>query len=225
MKNLEFHSKDEEIQFLRKILDTLPVLININQIEDISDPSANFSLWSNKQTLDFMGYSREEIEEMGFSYFLETMHPDDLQIIGDSLNKFQEGRNPIYGGTVRLKPKNGEYHWLLGAMAVMESKAGLPWRIIVAVQNLEEMDDTRNQIIQLIRENLQLKNQLKFQNLSKREKQIVNLIANGHTDREIAETLTISRATVKTHRHNIIEKLQLKNKATIAQFATENGLD
>ena len=37
--------------------------------------------------------------------------------------------------------------------------------------------------------------------------------------------LHISQSTVKTHRHNIIQKLRVSNKASIAQFATENGLD
>jgi DNA-binding CsgD family transcriptional regulator len=93
------------------------------------------------------------------------------------------------------------------------------------VQNLEEMKDTRNQIIHLIKENLQLKNQLRTHSLSGREKQIIKLIAGGQTDKEIAGYLSISPATVKTHRHNIIKKLHLKNKVAIAHFATENGLD
>jgi DNA-binding CsgD family transcriptional regulator len=225
MQKLEFHSKDEEIQFLRKVLDTMPVMININQINDFDDQSSHFSLWSNKQANDFLGYSREEIDELGFGYFLETMHPDEMELIGDALTKFQESNKPIYGGVVRLKPKNGDYHRFIGSMAVLETKDGRPWRVLVAVQNMEEMNDTRNQIIQLIRENLRLKNELKIQNLSKREKQIIKLIAGSQTDKEIALDLSISPATVKTHRHNIIKKLHLKNKVAIAHFATENGLD
>jgi DNA-binding CsgD family transcriptional regulator len=77
----------------------------------------------------------------------------------------------------------------------------------------------------LIKENLQLKSQLRIHSLSKREKQIVRLIAKGNTDKEIAGILSISPSTAKTHRHNIIQKLQMKNKAALAQFATENGLD
>lgn len=225
MKGLEFQSKDEEIQFLRQILDTMPVMITINQIDDFDDPTSHFSLWSNKLADEFLGYSREEILELGFKYFLETMHPDELEYIGEAMMKFTSDNAPIYGGVMKLKPKNGDFHRFIGSLAVMDRKNGKPWRVLVAVQNLEKMNDTRDQIIQLIRENLQLKNQLHYRNLSKREKQIVKLIANGQTDREIADSLSISPATVKTHRHKIIQKLQLKNKAAIAQFATENGLD
>lgn len=225
MKQLEFCSKDEELLFLRKVLDSIPAIINVNQVDDRDDPSGNFNLWANRQLIDFIGYSREEISEMGFNFFQETMHPDDLELIAAALDKITSDNTPVHGGMMRLKPKNGDYQWFIGNMAVMEMKDGKPWRVVVNVQNLEQMNDTRNQIIQLIRENLQLKNQLRFQNLSKREKQIVKLIAKGQTDKEIAKNLSISPATVKTHRHNIIQKLQLKNKAAIAQFATENGLD
>jgi PAS domain S-box-containing protein len=225
MKKLPFNSNDEEFQFLKRIMDSIPVMVNINQIDDFNDPSSHFSLWSNKQANDFLGYSREEINALGFSYFHETMHPEDMGLIAEAMNKFQKSSSPVYGGIVRLKPKNGDYHWFIGNMAILEMKDGKPWRVIVTVQNLEQMDDTRNQILQLIKENLQLKNQLRFQNLSTREKQIIKLITTGLTDREIAKELSISPATVKTHRHNIIQKLKLKNKAAIAQFAMENGLD
>jgi PAS domain S-box-containing protein len=225
MKKLEFRSNDEELNFLRKILDTIPAIINVNQVEDINDPSTNVNLWSNQQLHDFTGYTREEISELGFNFFMETMHPDDISLIRESADKLNLGHEKIHGGMMRLRPKDGDYHWFIGNMSVLEMKNGRPWRFIVSIQNLEEMNDTRNQLIQLIRENLQLKNKLRFESLSKREKQIVKVIANGQTDKEIAVNLSISPATVKTHRHSIIQKLQLKNKASIAQFAAENGLD
>jgi PAS domain S-box-containing protein len=225
MKKLDFKSAEEEVLFLRKVLDSIPAIINVNQVDDRDDPAGNFNLWANRQLIDFIGYSREEISEMGFNFFQETMHPDDLELIAASLNKITSDNTPIHGGMMRLKPKDGDYQWFIGNMAVMEMKDGKPWRVVVNVQNLEQMNDTRNQILQLVRENLQLKHQLRFQSLSKREKQIVKLIAKGHTDKEIAKNLSISPATVKTHRHTIIQKMRLKNKAAIAQFATENGLD
>jgi PAS domain S-box-containing protein len=225
MNKLEFKSKDEELQFLRELLHAIPALINVNQVDKLNDPASNYNLWSNQKVYDFTGYSREEISEMGFNFFLETMHPDDMELISDSLSKFTMSNSTIHGGIMRLKPKNGDYHWFIGNMAVMEMKDGRPWRVIVSVMNMEQMKDTQTQIIQLIKENLKLKNQIRIQSLTKREIQIVKLIANGQTDREIAADLSISPATAKTHRHNIIQKLNLKNKAAIAQFAAEIGLD
>jgi len=225
MKKLEFKSIEEELKFYKSVIDSLPALINVNQADNIYDPSSSFNLWSNKQVIDFTGYSREEIDSLGFRFFTETMHPDDMEVISAGLDKFHSDNSPIYGGFIRIRPKSGDYQWFIGSMSILELKDNKPWRIIAVVQNMEQMNDTRNQIIQLIKENLQLKSQLRIHSLSKREKQIVRLIAKGNTDKEIAGILSISPSTAKTHRHNIIQKLQMKNKAALAQFATENGLD
>ena len=60
--------------------------------------------------------------------------------------------------------------------------------------------------------------------LTKREAQIVALIANDMTNMEIANKLAISTLTVETHRKNIISKLKVKTPAGLVRFAFENGL-
>lgn len=61
-------------------------------------------------------------------------------------------------------------------------------------------------------------------NLTKREKEILTLIARGLTDKEIAENVFLSPLTVTTHRKNILSKLGLKNKVELTKFAVENKL-
>lgn len=60
--------------------------------------------------------------------------------------------------------------------------------------------------------------------LTKREKEILVLIAQGLTDKEIADTVFLSPLTIITHRKNILSKLGLKNKVEITRFAIENNL-
>lgn len=60
--------------------------------------------------------------------------------------------------------------------------------------------------------------------LTKREVQIVRLIANEMTTNEIADKLSISTLTVETHRKNIVSKLKVKNAAGLVRFAFENDL-
>ncbi|MFC5190955.1 response regulator [Algoriphagus aquatilis] len=62
------------------------------------------------------------------------------------------------------------------------------------------------------------RSQSKLNILSKREKQIANLIAEGFTSVEIAEKLFLSDLTVNTHRRNLIQKLGLKNSAQLVAF-------
>jgi len=62
-----------------------------------------------------------------------------------------------------------------------------------------------------------------FADLSKREIEIIKLIAKGQTNNEISEVLFISPLTVKTHRNNILRKLDIKNTAALINFAKNTG--
>ena len=64
------------------------------------------------------------------------------------------------------------------------------------------------------------KNQL----LSKRELEVLQLIAEGLTNAEIADQLFTSKRTVETHRQNILEKTQAKNTAVLVKIALADGL-
>ncbi len=61
-------------------------------------------------------------------------------------------------------------------------------------------------------------------NLSDREKKVIQLIADGLMEDKIAEVLFISKHTVHTHKKNIFKKLQLHTNADLVKFAYENGL-
>jgi len=60
--------------------------------------------------------------------------------------------------------------------------------------------------------------------LTKREKEILILIAGELTNQQIAERLFISPRTVETHRRNLIQKLGVKNTIGLIKFAISNGL-
>jgi len=54
--------------------------------------------------------------------------------------------------------------------------------------------------------------------MTKREKQVIELISEGHTNKEIAQELHLSTYTVKSHVHNILEKLALSTRVQIAKY-------
>ncbi|MDE0917341.1 MAG: response regulator transcription factor [Flavobacteriales bacterium] len=60
--------------------------------------------------------------------------------------------------------------------------------------------------------------------LSKREKEVLGLIAEGHTNAKIAELLFLSSHTVTTHRKNIMQKLGVRNTAGIVMYAVKSGI-
>lgn len=63
-----------------------------------------------------------------------------------------------------------------------------------------------------------------YDRLSEREKQVLKLIAEGYTMKQIASSLTLSIKTVMTHRTNIMEKLVIHNRTELIKFAIRKGL-
>ena len=59
--------------------------------------------------------------------------------------------------------------------------------------------------------------------LTRREKEVLELIANGLTNNEIAEKLFISCTTVDTHRKNLLAKFNAKNTAELVKLAVHGG--
>jgi two-component system response regulator NreC len=60
--------------------------------------------------------------------------------------------------------------------------------------------------------------------LSPREREILQLLAEGYSSKEIADKLVISPSTVHTHRSNLMDKLGLTTRYELIQFAREHGL-
>ncbi|HJV32365.1 MAG TPA: response regulator transcription factor [Bacillales bacterium] len=63
-----------------------------------------------------------------------------------------------------------------------------------------------------------------FNLLSDREKEVLTLIAKGFSNKEIAEQLIISVKTVETHKGNLAEKLQMKTRPELVEYAVKKGL-
>jgi len=60
--------------------------------------------------------------------------------------------------------------------------------------------------------------------LSDREREVLRLLALGHTNQEIAQTLFISVRTAETHRAHIMQKLRLETRAELVRYALAQGL-
>jgi DNA-binding NarL/FixJ family response regulator len=63
-----------------------------------------------------------------------------------------------------------------------------------------------------------------YETLSDREKQVLRLVAEGRTSREIAQLLVLSVKTVMGHRANLMEKLGIHNRTELVKYAIRHGL-
>ena len=64
----------------------------------------------------------------------------------------------------------------------------------------------------------------RYNRLSNREREVFQMIAEGRSTKEIAEIIFVSPSTVKTHRANIMEKLEMNNISQLIQFAIHLGI-
>jgi DNA-binding NarL/FixJ family response regulator len=60
--------------------------------------------------------------------------------------------------------------------------------------------------------------------LTPREQEVVKLVAEGYTNKQIAETLFISEKTVERHRANILDKLGMRDRVDLTRYAIRHGL-
>ena len=71
------------------------------------------------------------------------------------------------------------------------------------------------------KQNADIKNALVFTN---REKEIIQLIYQGYTNKEISDKLFISQRTVDAHKYNMVQKAQVRNASNLMAFAIKNNL-
>jgi DNA-binding NarL/FixJ family response regulator len=60
--------------------------------------------------------------------------------------------------------------------------------------------------------------------LTPRETEVIKLVAESYTNRQIAEALVISESTVERHRANILQKLGMRDRVELTRYAIRNGL-
>jgi two-component system response regulator NreC len=64
----------------------------------------------------------------------------------------------------------------------------------------------------------------RYDSLSEREREIFQLVAEGHSNKEIADLLSVSPATVETHRAHVLQKLGVHNTAELVLYAVRRGV-
>jgi DNA-binding NarL/FixJ family response regulator len=60
--------------------------------------------------------------------------------------------------------------------------------------------------------------------LTDREREVVRLLAQGMSNKQVADTLALSVRTVETHRANLLRKLRLSSLAALVRYAVRNGI-
>jgi DNA-binding CsgD family transcriptional regulator len=217
----------EKLAYLKEILDKAPCFIYINEIEKTGKEYTMRNVYLNKYAIDITGYSMEEAYELGFEYFRKVLHPDDFEVSIQSIEHLAKiADDQVFGGMYRCKPKDMDYIWQIGRSRVFKrSPDGSPKQFLNSTITLNEEIHTHNQMIELLKENSRLLNENIILKLTKRERDVLKLLAEGNSAKMISEKLNVEESTICSHRKNMLRKLNMENTASLVNFAAENGLN
>jgi DNA-binding CsgD family transcriptional regulator len=223
----EISELKEKLSFAEEVLDKAPCFLYINEIGRLGEENTMRNVYLSKFTIEMTGYSKEEADGLGHEYFKRVLHPDDFEVINQSIDFLRNiPDDNYYGGICRSKPKGKEYIWQIGRTRVFKRNPdGTPLQFLNAAIVINEEFHSHNQMIDLLKENKRLLNENTVLKLTRREREVLKLLVRGNCARKISEILTISESTVISHRKNMLKKLNMHNTATLVNFAVENGLN
>ena len=181
--------------------------------------------WGADKYLDLLGYAEDEIfmnaQEFADHYF----HPEDKHLVKKCTESFRNKKRTAWTGVYRIKHKQGHWVWVFSKVIVFKyDESGNPTVLLGIVMDATESFNTPEQMARLYKERIRTRNHFFIKKLTNRELEVIKLTAAGDSYREIAEKLNIQPDTVNKHRSNILNKLDLKNIASLVFFAKDAGL-
>jgi len=181
---------------------------------------------SYKPLLHFFGITPSFFNENSlFELIVENIHPSDVQKVEDYLNYINSPNRTNYSTIIKIKNCNGVWRHIYIDTAIdkLNNKKSVEQFFVCCIDMSALLKNEKK-----LEQNtcaLKLNDSLKLMaSLSKREKEILKLVVQGYTDKEVACKLNISSYTAITHRKNIINKLKVKNTASLAFIAGTIGV-
>ena len=195
----------------------------------VTDINLCSTIYMNKSGCNILQQSVEELSNLGAAYFEHFFIPEESSAIFQRYLKMQQKQDAdeIFSFMHRVRAINeSSYKWYFAsAKLLFNPQETIASKILLIVNEVNSIGSIAHKINKVLEEtDWMKKNFIKFCSLTKREKQIINLLVNGKSNREVADTLLMTLLTVKTHRRNIANKLDARNFALLYKFATTYGL-
>ncbi len=228
-------SNNQKYSFLNNIFDLVPFVIYVMDL-------VTFELqFASKELKNLVGYSPEEFFECS-SDLLHFIHPNDRQKLqGEEYQLFlnqiksmndEQLKDARFSKNFRLKHKNGNYIQCLDQSVLLDSDDQNNRLLVVGILIDISIFKTDDEVIFTISEYTPTNDQQLISTqkiitktiISEREKEILKLLLNGFSSKEIATSLKISIHTANTHRGNLLVKFSCKNTKELIHLARKEGI-
>jgi len=194
----------------------------------IMEASSLKFIWACKKCLNIIGSAPVTDGDLHlFEHIVDHIHPSDVSKIENFIEFVQNQKSFSFSNILKIKHSDGCWRDIYVNIVVgTTDDDGYPEQLFGSVIDLtDSLKNRKDNKPDPSISNAYSNNELDLiSSLSKREKEILQLIVKGHTDKEIGRRLNISYYTADTHRKNIINKLKVKNTACLAFLAGQMGV-
>jgi DNA-binding CsgD family transcriptional regulator len=210
----------EKIAEIARFADEIPAIVMIHRFKC----KTTSIVYMSKRGLDYFNTTIYNLMLLGDRYIQLYMNQQDADDYRPRIFELlkSNSENEIFTFFQQLRPstKTG-WDWFISSIKIlMRDDAGQPLLLIVSSVPIDPLKHVTRKVSRLLEESIFIReNQVSFDCLSAREQEILNLIANGKSNREIAESHFISINTVETHRKNIKAKLGARSNHELLRFA------
>jgi PAS domain S-box-containing protein len=192
----------------------------------IYDLNIHQYVWSNGNYKRLLGYTFNNLNKLYLQNWEQLYHPDDVEIVQQQINVLKDTENKAFSGFFRMKHKEGRWVWIFcRTVNLKRNPDGTPGLVLGIAIDISDQIHTRNQFVELFKEHKRTENTDQLKILTPREREVIIMLSKGYSCKEIAKYFNVSYHTIDTHRKNIARKLNINNKASLIQFAMENGLN
>jgi DNA-binding CsgD family transcriptional regulator len=198
-----------------------------NRFLFISNLETLTPLYICNEGLLFLGIHKTALINPKPGYFLNFIHRENLNLIHQNTDNFLKKKNAVFKEVIKVKSASGEWHWVYVVSQFIPAADNHSCHIISLGTNIEDllrMNDTILPSFKTETHEREKKQNEHLTKLSTREKEILHLILNEHSDTQIAQSLHISHHTVRTHRKTVMRKLNVKSAMGLARVAMESEL-
>ena len=167
---------------------------------------------------------KKSSDSMLYQHFFEPLSEVEQQELARQIARFliKQEEGPVYSYFWgNNKAIDLDAKWYVSSASLKKNSDETLNKIVVFTYDLELLGDCKDKIYQVIEElDFLKKNYGKASLLTKREIEIIMLLAEGKTSIEIGNVLFISNHTVNAHRKNIYKKLEIKTLADLMKYAS-----
>jgi DNA-binding CsgD family transcriptional regulator len=210
----------EKIAEIARFADEIPAIVMIHRFKCRTSTIEYMS----KRGLEYFNTTMENLRLLGDRYIQLYMHQHDADDYRPRIFELlkNNNQNEVFTFFQQLRPSiTADWDWFFSSIKIlMRDDAGQPLLLIMSTVPINPLKHVTRKVSRLLEESIFIReNQVSFDCLSAREQEILKLIANGKSNREIAESHFISINTVETHRKNIKAKLGARSNHDLLRFA------